>query len=39
MANCRFFLFLNTCIVFAKQLHAHDGEYEDYNTQDEGQIA
>jgi len=29
----------STCVVLAKQLHAHDREYEDYNAQDEGQIA
>lgn len=27
-----------TVIIFAKQLHAHYGKYEDDNTQDERQI-
>lgn len=29
----------STCVVLAKQLHAHDRKYEDYNAEDEGQIA
>lgn len=32
-------IYHNTCVVFAKQLHAHYSKYEDYNAQDEGQIA
>lgn len=27
-----------TCVILAEELHAHDGENEDDNTQDEGQV-
>lgn len=33
----RFWLKL-TVIIFAKQLHAHNGKYEDDNAQDERQV-
>lgn len=32
-------IYHSTCVVFAKELHAHYSKYEDYNAQDEGQIA
>ena len=35
----RFFLSVLTLVGFAKELHAHDGEDEDDDTEHEGEVA